>query len=836
MQTLYQFSKKSCLLSAACLSSLLAIETKGQTNITSPVISSIPGTASSYTAQAVNPLSSDVLPATNASYNFGTNNKKLTSFKVGDGIYNLQSSQSPSSVVLRRNNSSGYQAHGTGALFPGQQAIPWGDRQSFYAEGTLSGTTFTLIPSYPGTPLTAGNLEGNIALLNGYANVGTDNTFVNQEYNADPVDGSNAAKANVTANNVERIDFLWNTGIVVTIGNINSSGIILANRGQNDDAIKIATIKALTGGTNTGVVGSTSYIYDDVLSFNNTWTQKSVNGGPLSGAYTPATIIPQMPSIALRRRDEAPSPTANEQLLATTRPTVVNSNITVQDVKAMFLSFADLGLSVGDTFHGYSVLPNDANVGGDSRKVNSFLDPTIYPTNTSNDSNGADLSAINGYFLAQNLSGTIWNDANGSAAGTFTNIKTGTETATNAGGLFAILVDATTAKVLRSTAVKPDGTYLFQGVPPTTNVKIYLSTTNYTASQTGPAVSTLPTDWIFTSAPAYTGTYEFSTGNADITDKDFGIEKIPVAVTQNYILPTQPVVNSTITLNGTGAISSPGPLIGSDFEDGTYNGISGTNTVIIQTLPTHGTLYYDANGDGVLSPSEAVTAGQTIPSYNPDKLIVKFTGSGYSSLTFTYSEVDAAGQPSVPANYTISFPTPLPVKLVSFSVSQEGNSAQLNWTTAGEINADRFEIERSADAKTWNYIGKKLANGTSNSKINYYFADNTPISGTVYYRIKMIDKDETYAFSHIESIRLNTFHSLATVYPNPVADKLYIQNVPLEKLKEVSIVNASGILVYKSASVSGEGISVENFSTGIYIIKVLQTDGTLDTQKIIVTR
>lgn len=160
----------------------------------------------------------------------------------------------------------------------------------------------------------------------------------------------------------------------------------------------------------------------------------------------------------------------------------------------------------------------------------------------------------------------------------------------------------------------------------------------------------------------------------------------------------------------------------------------------------------------------------------------------------------------------------------------------MNWTTAGEINADRFDIERSADAKTWNYIGKKLANGTSILKINYYFADNTPISGTVYYRIKMIDMDETYAFSHIESIRLNTVYARVTVYPSPVADKLYIQNVPLEKLKEVSIVNTSGILVYKSASVSDEGISVANFSTGIYIVKVLQTDGTLDTQKIIVTR
>jgi hypothetical protein len=309
-----------------------------------------------------------------------------------------------------------------------------------------------------------------------------------------------------------------------------------------------------------------------------------------------------------------------------------------------------------------------------------------------------------------------------------------------------------------------------------------------------------------------------------------------VAVTLTYILPTQPAANSTIILNGTGTVGSPAPLIGSDFEDEVYNGISGTNTVIIQTLPNHGTLYYDADGDGNLIPSEAVATGQTITSYNPDKLIVKFTRSGYSSLIFTYSEVDAAGQPSIPANYIFSIPTPLPAKLISFSVSQEGNSAQLTWTTAEEINTDRFEIERSVDGKTWNFIGKNLANGTSKLMVNYYFADITPINGTIYYRLKMIDKDRTYAFSRIESIKLNIVNSQLTLYPNPVAEKLYIKNVTLEKLKEISIVNPSGMTVYKSAYVSDEGINMGNFLTGIYIIKVLQTDGILNTQKIIINR
>ncbi len=183
----------------------------------------------------------------------------------------------------------------------------------------------------------------------------------------------------------------------MTVANLTNSGIIIGNRGQNDDAIKIAAIKSLTGGNNVG--GGTNYIYDDVLQFNSTWTQKGVNGGALSGSYTPTTVLSSMNSVALRRRDL--SGVLDGQLDPASVP-AISSFIAPQDVKAMFLTFADLGLQVGDTFYGYSVIPSDANVGGSSDNVNSYLNSSIYPNDTPNTTGGADISAINGYFFNQN--------------------------------------------------------------------------------------------------------------------------------------------------------------------------------------------------------------------------------------------------------------------------------------------------------------------------------------------------------------------------------------------------------------------------------------------------
>jgi len=228
------------------------------------------------------------------------------------------------------------------------------------------------------------------------------------------------------------------------------------------------------------------------------------------------------------------------------------------------------------------------------------------------------------------ISGKVWDDADNSANNTFTNINTGSEAGTNAGGLLnAILVDSTN-KVLVTTPVAANGVYTFVNVPLNqSNVKIILSTTAGTVGNTPPAPS-IPSNWVNTT-PLTTAT--FNTGT-NISSKDFGIEQLPD--TNNVSASPQP------NPGGTNTVQVPA-LSGTDPEDGNLG--SGKSFKIV-SLPTNGTLYYN---------NTAVTANQVINNYDPTNLTID-PNDGAITVTFTVAAVDAAGKEDpTPATVTMPF-------------------------------------------------------------------------------------------------------------------------------------------------------------------------------------
>ncbi len=55
----------------------------------------------------------------------------------------------------------------------------------------------------------------------------------------------------------------------------------------------------------------------------------------------------------------------------------------------------------------------------------------------------------------------------------------------------------------------------------------------------------------------------------------------------------------------------------------------------------------------------------------------------------------------------------LPLTLLDFTVTKNGNIAQLKWQTANEVNTSHFDIERSTDGVNFTAIGKVDAAGNS---------------------------------------------------------------------------------------------------------------------------
>lgn len=111
---------------------------------------------------------------------------------------------------------------------------------------------------------------------------------------------------------------------------------------------------------------------------------------------------------------------------------------------------------------------------------------------------------------------------------------------------------------------------------------------------------------------------------------------------------------------------------------------------------------------------------------------------------------------------------PLPVELLSFEGSIENSSVVLTWSTATELNNDRFEIQKSTDGSIFKMIGTVNGNGNSNTVIHYDFIDRFLTSGLSFYRLKQIDYDGVFEYFPTITINNETFVGLdLKLAPNP---------------------------------------------------------------------
>ncbi|MDQ6477719.1 T9SS type A sorting domain-containing protein [Dyadobacter sp. LHD-138] len=175
----------------------------------------------------------------------------------------------------------------------------------------------------------------------------------------------------------------------------------------------------------------------------------------------------------------------------------------------------------------------------------------------------------------------------------------------------------------------------------------------------------------------------------------------------------------------------------------------------------------------------------------------------------------------------------LPVTLTKFTADKEGKTTLLNWHTITETNSDHFEVERSGDGKQWSTIGQVKAKGeTIQTLSNYTFTDSEPTSGENLYRLKMIDRDESFGYSSIRSVRFPVESTIAT-YPNPATNKLLIKTDNWDNINKVQVINLAGTIVYESDNKSGPEINVSELAPGAYLVRLITTNGSFETLKFV---
>jgi|GEM_PF-2319241 len=466
--------------------------------------------------------------------------------------------------------------------------------------------------------------------------------------------------------------------------------------------------------------------------------------------------------------------------------------------------------------------------------------PTVifkYSHRDAADSYSLPVSVTMPFYVSQIISGNVFDDANGLLGASPNDNKV------DGNGVKGFDIDNLVAStqpvyvslvydtaILETAIVSETGTYSFSNKYAAGSYKVILH-----VNPNGSTNNALPVPnlWVNTGENQGTeqgsdgianGQLTFNIADGNVQDLNFGINKIPAADAKTQAI-TAPAQNTFIPLDGTKVAPA---ITGFDLEDKTLGGAG--SKVVITRLPTNGKLYYS---DTEIRALNVVIS----PNFVPSLLKIKLSGGEYTSTDFDYAFIDAAGSQGISAKYQLTWNAPLPVTLTRFTAVKQEQSAVMNWSTTSETNSDRFDVQHSLDGKEWTIIGSLVSKGESNLSNSYAFVHLQPSPGENLYRLKMVDKDATFAYSRISTVNFE-FGTETTIYPNPAVNFVKIkidgQN-DWSKIASARIFALDGQVVFSGKMTSDE-LDVQALKAGNYIIQVTRINGMISNTRIAIKK
>jgi uncharacterized delta-60 repeat protein len=237
-------------------------------------------------------------------------------------------------------------------------------------------------------------------------------------------------------------------------------------------------------------------------------------------------------------------------------------------------------------------------------------------------------------------------------------------------------------------------------------------------------------------------------------------------------------------------------------------------------------LRYNSNGslDGTFGQGGKTFTG--VGSY--DDIAYGFACSGINVYLVGISHRQQGGAPSdfAVASY-LNDVTPLPLRLFDFNAQRAERAVLLQWETDSEENVDHFLVERSADGRTFTGLTKVSGRNTA-SRNQYRAEDGQPFASTGFYRLKAVDRDGSFIYSKIVTIKSRIINP--EVYPNPAHSTTQLQ-LPsgIKGRVRIEVVEANGRIVHsQQMELQGNGVSVplnvSSYAKGMYLVQVRTGD------------
>ncbi|MDA9773784.1 T9SS type A sorting domain-containing protein [Saprospiraceae bacterium] len=255
----------------------------------------------------------------------------------------------------------------------------------------------------------------------------------------------------------------------------------------------------------------------------------------------------------------------------------------------------------------------------------------------------------------------------------------------------------------------------------------------------------------------------------------------------------------------------------------------------------HGNVSYFVDGGAEVVIPNVTSCGGSANTFGNGSAVCDFADGTYtaSAAGIVGDEItvmvcfDANATSEVANINFVSIPNPgtmVPVTWNKFNAKSMADGNLLEWSTASELNNERFEIERSIDnASNFQVISRQDGAGSTSEETFYSFLDEDVTPGTVYfYRIKQVDLDGKKSFSRLLSLQSANNVSFS-ISPNPFSHQITIdlssdenQNIP----KSFKLYNAQGVMIQEINTGTARQISVDmqEQAPGIYYISADNKD------------
>ncbi|HUQ64824.1 MAG TPA: G8 domain-containing protein [Flavitalea sp.] len=182
------------------------------------------------------------------------------------------------------------------------------------------------------------------------------------------------------------------------------------------------------------------------------------------------------------------------------------------------------------------------------------------------------------------------------------------------------------------------------------------------------------------------------------------------------------------------------------------------------------------------------------------------------------------------------FASLLPVKFISFYVRKSGLGVELTWSTAEEKNNSHFQIERSADGRNWKDVAVVFAAANSFPVNQYQYNDKFASTGTIYYRLKQVDKDGQFSYSTIKTIYGDNRGGIAKIYVASTKTIAIEFNEQITGNVLVRVISMNGQSIHEQVISQPSyryEMKVTNALSGTYAVQIISDGKPADVKKVV---